>query len=53
MAELTQRLLERALEEARFAIASFIRQYNTEWLLERHGYRTPAEVRQAFTRKAA
>lgn len=43
----------RTLEEARFAIARFIRQYNTEWLLERHGYRTPAEVRCELSRKAA
>lgn len=43
----------RTLEEARFAIASFIRQYNTEWLLQRRGHKTPAESRQEFTRNAA
>jgi putative transposase len=41
------------LEEARWVIGRFIRRYNAEWLLERHGYRTPAEVRQEFLRQAA
>ncbi len=41
------------LEEARFVIGRFIRQYNSEWLLQRHGYMTPAEVRKQLTRKAA
>lgn len=43
----------RTLEEARTEIARFIRQYNHEWLLERHGYKTPVEVRSELTRKAA
>jgi putative transposase len=43
----------RTLEEARFGIGRFIQQYNSEWLLQRHGYKTPAEVRQQHTRKAA
>jgi hypothetical protein len=34
-------------------IGAFIRRYNAEWLLERHGYKTPADVRQEFTRMAA
>jgi putative transposase len=41
------------LEETRQAIGEFIECYNTQWLLERHGHRTPAEVRQALTRQAA
>lgn len=41
------------LEEARQVIGTFIAQYNREWLLERHGYRTPADVRRALTRRAA
>lgn len=41
------------LEEARQVIGEFIERYNREWLLERHGYRTPAEVRRALTRQAA
>ncbi len=41
------------LDEARRVIGEFIERYNTEWLLERHGYRTPADVRASFTRQAA
>jgi transposase InsO family protein len=33
------------LEEARAAIAKFIEDYNRYWLLERHGHRSPLEVR--------
>jgi len=36
------------LEEARWAIAKFIEDYNTYWLLERHGHRSPLEVRADF-----
>ena len=41
------------LEEARQVIGEFIERYNREWLLQRHGYRTPAEVRRALSRQAA
>jgi transposase InsO family protein len=41
------------LDEARQVIGEFIERYNTEWLLERHGYRTPAAVRASLTRQAA
>jgi transposase InsO family protein len=41
------------LEEARQVIGEFVERYNREWLLERHGYRTPADVRRALTRQAA
>lgn len=41
------------LEEARQVIGEFIERYNQEWLLERHGHRTPTDVRQALTKKAA
>ena len=34
-------------------IDAFIERYNRGWLLERHGYRTPAQVRQELTLKAA
>ena len=37
----------RSLEEARRIIGGFIERYNTEWLIERLGYRTPAAVRAA------
>ncbi len=43
----------RTVEEARWVIGAFIRRYNAEWILERHGYRTPAEVRQDFIQLAA
>lgn len=42
-----------SLDEARRAIGEFIVRYNAAWILERHGYRTPAEVRRAFTLEAA
>ena len=42
-----------SLEEAREVIGEFIEKYNRGWLLERYGYRTPAEVRRELTRKAA
>ena len=42
-----------SLEQAREVIGEFVETYNREWLLERHGYRTPAEVRQKLTRKVA
>jgi putative transposase len=42
-----------SLEEARELIGEFINKYNRGWLLERHGYQTPAEVRKALTLKAA
>jgi putative transposase len=42
-----------SLEQARELIGEFIEKYNRGWLLERHGYRTPAEVRQALTLKVA
>jgi hypothetical protein len=41
------------LEEARRVIGLFIECYDREWLLERHGYRTPADVRRGLTRQAA
>lgn len=39
----------RTIEELRLALLEFQRQYNHQWLIERHGHRTPAEVRQSFT----
>jgi transposase InsO family protein len=41
------------LDEARQVIGEFVERYNQAWLLERHGYRTPAEVRLSLTRRAA
>jgi transposase InsO family protein len=42
-----------SLAEAREVIAAFIRRYNTEWLIERLGYRTPAAARAAAWAEAA
>ena len=42
-----------SLAEARRVIGAFIRQYNTEWLIERLGYRTPAAARAAAWAGAA
>jgi putative transposase len=33
------------IDEARIAIAQFIQDYNRYWLLERHGHRSPLEIR--------
>jgi transposase InsO family protein len=33
------------VEELRLALHAFQRQYNTTWLIGRHGYKTPAQVR--------
>ena len=41
------------LDEARKVIGEFIERCNREWLLERHCYRTPAEVCRTLTKKAA
>ena len=37
-----------SMEEARRVIAEFVPRYNEQWILERHAYRTPAQVRQAL-----
>ena len=41
------------LEEARAVIGTFIKRYNNGWLLQRHGYMTPARAREKLSRKAA
>ena len=41
------------LDEARAVIGEFVETYNREWLIERHGHRTPAAVRRALAKKAA
>ena len=41
------------LDEARAVIGAFVGCYNREWLLERHGHRTPAAVRASATSEAA
>ena len=42
-----------AIAEARRVIGAFIRRYNTEWLIARLGYRTPAEARATAWAEAA
>jgi putative transposase len=42
-----------SLEQARAIIAAFIERYNTQWLIERLGHRTPAQARAEATRRAA
>jgi putative transposase len=37
-----------SLEEARTVIGDFVRRYNEEWILERHAYQTPTQVREAL-----
>jgi transposase InsO family protein len=37
------------VEELRLTLLEFKARYNREWLIERHGYQTPAAVRAAFT----
>ena len=41
------------LEEAREVIGTFIERYNNNWLLQRHGYMTPAGAREKLSRRAA
>ena len=33
------------IEELRLALIAFKHTYNQTWIIERHGYRTPAQVR--------
>ena len=41
------------LDELRTAVCAFGRTYNQQWLIERHGYRTPSEAREHPRRQAA
>ena len=43
----------RTIEELRQALLAFARRYNTEWLVERHGHRTPAQARRDALAEAA
>ncbi|MHB8589803.1 MAG: hypothetical protein ACYDA0_13280 [Candidatus Dormibacteraceae bacterium] len=36
------------VEELRLALLEFKDKYSRQWLVEKHGYRTPAQVRAAF-----
>jgi len=37
------------IEELRIALLEFQRLYNSQWILQRHGYRTPAQVFATFS----
>jgi len=41
------------IEEARVIIGAFIARYNTEWLIQQLGHRTPAQARADAQRQAA
>ncbi len=40
------------VEELRLALLSFKERYNRAWLIERHAYRSPAQVRAAWAATA-
>lgn len=39
----------KTIEELRQALYQFKEQYNNQWIIERHGYKTPAQVRREQT----
>jgi hypothetical protein len=41
------------VEDVRCALLRFKEAYNQTWLIERHGHRTPAEVRTSLLAKEA
>jgi putative transposase len=41
------------VEDLRQALLAFRQRYNREWLLARHGHRSPAAVREAFVTEVA
>jgi len=41
------------VDELRQAVAGFVHRYNTSWLIQRHGHRTPKEAYQDATMTAA
>ncbi len=41
------------LRAAQLPSASTYKRYNNSWLLQRHGYMTPARAREKFSRRAA
>jgi len=43
----------RDLAEARAIIGAFIARYNADWIVERLGYRTPAQARRESVQEAA
>jgi len=43
----------RTVEELRLALQAWLLTYNEQWLVERHGFRTPAQVRRDLMATAA
>ena len=41
------------IEQLRVALVDFRRLYNEQWILERHGYQTPNQVRRSFIQQSA
>jgi hypothetical protein len=41
------------MDELRQVVAGFVDRYNTSWLIQRHGHRTPKEAYQAAQAAAA
>ena len=41
------------VEELRLALLEFKERYNRQWLCERHGHHTPAQVRAQLVERAA
>ena len=37
----------RTIDEVRDAVRTFAARYNTEWLIEKNGHRSPADMRAA------
>jgi transposase InsO family protein len=40
-------------DEVRQAVLAFVQRYNRNWLIQRHGHRSPSAVRATFSRMAA
>lgn len=45
--------LHDTIDQLRQAVAGFVDRYNTSWLIQRHGHRTPKEAYQAAQAAAA
>jgi len=41
------------VEDLRQALHDWLRLYNEQWLVERHGFRSPAQVRRDFLATSA
>jgi putative transposase len=40
------------IEDVRDAVRAFVARYSTEWLIEKNGYRSPAQMRAAWQEEA-